>query len=405
MTGRLERTLAWSSLVVVLVGLAGGLVLLPVVQPEESIPTRLLAIALTAIGAIAVRKREGRVIGWLMIAAGVSSATLDVTYSYAELWTAAPGDWPRGDWAHLVAELAGQVSVVPMFIFLPLLFPTGRVASPGWAWVLRTSVGLAVISFLAILFGPAEYDDESGAVVGTNPLGIGAPDTMELIATVAGLGLLAVAIVAVGGFIRRFRRSAGTERLQMRWLAAGFASAALVMLSMFAVAGLDMLTGGIIGVPELLLDLAMGVAVLFIPFGAGIAVTRYRLYEIDRIVSRTATYAVVVAVLAAVYAAAVVGFGSIAQALFGDASNDLVVAVSTLLVAAAFQPVQARVRERIDRRFNRHRYDARREVEAFGGRLRDRVALDEVVSETCGAAGRTVQPAGISLWVRPGGSR
>ncbi|MDX1622351.1 MAG: hypothetical protein R3320_15250, partial [Nitriliruptorales bacterium] len=250
------------------------------------------------------------------------------------------------------------------------------------------------------LVAPMNYENRDEVVVGANPLGVGDAALMELISTVAALTLLTVAAVAVVGFVLRYRRAAGTERLQLRWLATGFGAALLSLLTLFVVAGLARLTDGRLEVPEVVLDLMMSTAVLFIPFGAGIAVTRYRLYEIDRVITRSATYAAVVVVLAAVYVGAVLGFGALAQAAFGDESNDLVVALSTLLVAAAFQPVRTRVRAVVDRRFNRRRYDAGQEVERFGGRLRDSLALEDVVGETVAFAGRTVQPAGASLWLR-----
>ena len=400
MTARSERIGAVATAAFVVIVTVVGLVALPVLNIEETIPTRILAVAFGVIGAMAVRTHEGRIIGWLFLAIAVSSALLDTAHSYAELWKEDPAGVPLGAWAKLTEDLMGQVSSALMFVFLPLLFPTGRAASPFWNRVVRLAWFVAVFSWLAVLVAPMNYENRDEVVVGANPLGVGDAALMELISTVAALTLLMVAAVAVVGFVLRYRRAAGTERLQLRWLATGFGAALLSLLTLFVVAGLARLTDGRLEVPEVVLDLMMSTAVLFIPFGAGIAVTRYRLYEIDRVITRSATYAAVVVVLAAVYVGAVLGFGALAQAAFGDESNDLVVALSTLLVAAAFQPVRTRVRAVVDRRFNRRRYDAGQEVERFGGRLRDSLALEDVVGETVAVAGRTVQPAGASLWLR-----
>ncbi|MDX1658324.1 MAG: hypothetical protein R3343_05850 [Nitriliruptorales bacterium] len=402
MVSEAERAAAAILAFAVVATMVAGLIWMPIVMPEETIPARLISVAFAIVGAIAVRKPEGRAMGWLMVAIGVSGIVLDTGYSYAELWAADPDRWVGGDWATVTSDVMGQVNSILMFLFLPVLFPTGRPAGRRWSIVLRAAVGLAVISCLGILFAPDNYLDQDELAVGANPLGLLDGDVVTPIIAVSSIALLVLAVAAIVGFIRRFLGASGLARLQMKWLALGLGATLAGFILILTVSGLSMLTGGRLDVPEPVIDALFGLSVMCVPVGAGIAVTRYRLYEIDRVVSRSATYATVVVVLAAIYVGAVLGLGAVGQAAFGDESNDLTVALSTLLVAAAFQPVRARVRGVIDRRFNRRRYDAGQEVERFGGRLRDSLALEDVVSETVGVAGRTVQPVGASLWLREG---
>jgi hypothetical protein len=187
--------------------------------------------------------------------------------------------------------------------------------------------------------------------------------------------------------VLRFRASHGTERQQMRWVGTGAAA---------AVIGLLLAVPGAVGLLPTATTFVLFFGLLCPPVGVAVAVLRYRLWDLDRLVSRTVTYSLVTGLLAVPYLLVVPA----ATRLVGDAGS-LAVAVATLTVAAAFQPLRRRVQDRVDRRFNRRRYDAARTVEAFAARLRDQVDLDALGAELLAVVERTVEPTRASLWLRP----
>jgi hypothetical protein len=206
-----------------------------------------------------------------------------------------------------------------------------------------------------------------------------------------GAVLLAVILLAVVGavvsLVVRFRRSRGDERLQLKWFTyAGLLLPPVLFLGDF--------------LPGALGNLATAVIVV-LPIAAGVAILRYRLYEIDRLINRTLVYGLLTALLAGVYAGLVLGLGSVFGRL-GARPPSVVVAGATLAVAALFQPARRWVQRTVDRRFNRRRYDAARTVEAFSARLREQVDLDTLSAELLAVVDQTVQPTTASLWLRPG---
>jgi hypothetical protein len=204
---------------------------------------------------------------------------------------------------------------------------------------------------------------------------------------VAGLALELLGLLAgAGSLVLRFRRARGTERLQLRWLALAGAGASLLVL-----VGL---VAGLLGRdPVVLVSLALCLALL--PLATGAAILRYRLYDLDRIISRTVAYGLLTLVLGGGYAMVALGLG---QLLGRDSS--LVVAAATLAVAAVFQPARRRVQAAVDRRFNRRRHDAARVIEGFAARLRDQVDLDALHGELLAVVDQTMQPTQASLWLR-----
>jgi hypothetical protein len=226
-----------------------------------------------------------------------------------------------------------------------------------------------------------------------NPAGI---DGLEILTEVwlgwSMWGLLALSVVAGGvSLVLRFRRSRGTYRQQMKWLAlaavlVGFSFAALVA------------TGGEV----LAVAVMTAAAILLLPVAVGIAILRYRLYDIDLIINRTLVYLSLTSVLALVYAGGVVGAGSLMREVTGREQSSLVVAASTLVVAALFRPVRTRVQTFIDRRFYRRKYDAARTVESFSARLRDETELEILATELVAAVDDTMQPAHVSIWLERG---
>jgi hypothetical protein len=208
----------------------------------------------------------------------------------------------------------------------------------------------------------------------------------------ANQAALAAAILTIlagtVSLVVRFRRARGIERQQLRWvaLAAGLTGVAMGAVAVLVAAGEVNLAGWVAVLCLVLLPLATGAAIL-----------RYRLYDLDRIISRTVAYGLLTLLLGGGYALVVLGLGQ----LLGRRSPSLVVAGATLAVAALFQPARRRVQAVVDRRFNRRRYDAARTIQAFSARLRQQVDLDALTSELLAVVEETVQPTQASLWLRP----
>jgi hypothetical protein len=199
--------------------------------------------------------------------------------------------------------------------------------------------------------------------------------------------------VAAASLLLRFRRARGVERQQLRWLvlAAALAAAVLAATLLALAVGLVGSTGD-----EVLLGWVSAVVLGLMPLATGAAILRYRLYDLDRIVSRTVAYGLLTVLLGGGYAVVVLGLGQ----LLGRDST-LVVAGATLAVAALFQPARRRVQGAVDRRFNRRRYDAARTIQGFSTRLREQVDLDALTAELLVVADQTMQPTRVSIWLRP----
>jgi hypothetical protein len=350
-----------------------------------------------SVGAILMLRRPGNVIGLLlMLAAILSAVTLFTWVSGATLAER------RGQ--HDL--LAGAVSLIGALGFSPslfvggpllaLLFPTGRLPGPRWRWPVGAIVAAIAVSSAMGLLHP-------GSIVNTvvdNPLGAGGFSGSEpfwavpitlLYASVPVALLLAVAAVIV-----RFRRSGGVERAQLKWfVAANFAVGTLLTLG-FADGGLDV---GLAARTSPTIFDVLAVASLSLPAAAvGVAIMRYHLFEIDRIISRTVSWALMTGLLGAVFVGLVVGL----QALSANVtkSNTLAVAASTLVVAALFQPLRRRVQGAVDRRFNRARYDAQRTTDAFAAQLRDEVDLARLRVALVDTVEEAMRPASASVWLR-----
>jgi hypothetical protein len=270
-----------------------------------------------------------------------------------------------------------------------LLFPTGRLLSPRWrpaAWL----AGAATATFTVLAALRPDLDPAADHVV-ANPIGVAAVENPEESAVGVTL-LILVILVGVVGFVSlviRFRRSRGEERQQLKWFTYAGALLPLAVLGDF--------------LPAPLGNIAFAVPIVFLPVAAGIAVLRYRLYDIDRLINRTLVYGLLTALLAVVYASGVLLLGQV----FGGVGRDppsWAVAGATLAVAALFQPARRRIQQAVDRRFNRRRYNAAKTIEAFSNRLRDQIDLDTLSTELLAIVDQTTEPTRASLWLRPSAS-
>jgi len=212
------------------------------------------------------------------------------------------------------------------------------------------------------------------------------------IAQAAATALLGVAVVSM---VLRLRRASGVQRQQLKWLA----YAAALLASYYLLAFLYT-RGTIRSVPPLIDTAVSGLGLVVVPAAIGVAVLRYRLYDIDRLINRTLVYGLLTLLLGAGYAAVALVLGQLA-----GQDSSLAVAGATLAVAALFQPARRRIQQVVDRRFNRRRYDAAKTIEAFSARLRDEVDLDTLTGELLAVAAQTVEPTKASLWLRDSGGR
>ena len=389
---RQAARLAWPVCGLSLALLVGGL-LLPADTPAGAVslaPVALLAAANAVVGGMLAARRPEHPIGWLLSASGLlmSIAHFAGQYAYYTLVTR-PGSLP---WGRAMLWLAGWPSDAGfvLVVFLLLLFPTGRLLSPRWRPVARFAAAVYLATVVGRAVAPGPLDPQVFGPL-RNPLGVeafaGVVRGAQVVVT--GLGLVA-AVAAVASLLLRLRRARGVERLQLKWfcLAAALLPVAILVAIAFPSVGSVRIDGLLVGLPLVALPVAIGIAVL-----------RYRLYEIDRLINRTLVYGLLTALLGGVYAALVLVLGWLFGGI-GSETPSLVVAGATLAVAALFQPARRRIQAAVDRRFNRRRYDAARTVQAFTIRLRDAVDLDTLSAELLAVVDQTMQPTTASLWLR-----
>jgi hypothetical protein len=340
------------------------------------------------VGVLVLAKGGSRVMGWISVIVCFLWTSGDLAIGLGEHFYERPDPGPFAPLAAWYVEwywiplIAGQLSITP------ILFPNGRAMNARWRTILRVVVALLAFFTLAAALDP-ELDID-GRALGNNAIGISPFGDLEdgPLAIAFFPFLFGSALTGAMALVLRFRRSRGEERQQMKWVVfTGIAFAAVFFsLVVLDVAGL--------GRP-IFLDAAMSA---LLPIGLGIAILRYRLYDIDVIINRALVYGSLTALLVGAYVGLVFALGGLLDPVTRD--SDLAVAASTLAVAALVRPLRLRLQGFIDRRFYRHRYDARRTLEMLGGRLRDEVEIETVADGVLGAVRETVQPAHASLWLR-----
>jgi hypothetical protein len=354
-------------------------------------------VSAVTVGAVVASRRPRNPVGWLLLAFGLLVVVSLVAVGYVGYaLVARPGALPAtGAAVVLVYALNDSGAPVPILALALLLTPTGSLPSRRWRWLAFALVAVAVASVIGGPFNHRPLEPPLGSV--TSPLGIdlaASSPPVRLLYDVAG-GVLSVAfplviVAATGSLMMRFWRARGVERQQLRWVAL---AAALVPVAVVVA-----IAASAIGGPaaDTVITFAIGTVSWLVPLALGAAVLRYRLYDLDRIISRTLAYGLLTLLLGGGYAAVVLLLGR----LLGRDSS-LAVAGATLAVAAVFQPARRRIQQAVDRWFNRGRYDAARTIAAFSTRLRDQVDLDTLTSELLTVVDQTMQPSQASLWLRP----
>lgn len=397
MSSRTSRWIAWVmwlsgvALIVLAAVLSEVNPLISTTQAEESALEGAIWLSTWVgfglVGALVVSSRPANRIGWIMcgITLAVGLSLFADEYSRFALVTE-PGSWPLGEPAAWAATW-GFLPVVALVMTLVVMYPSGDPSRFG-RWILRTFIFVTLADALVFALRPGPVQGDTPP---DNPLGIpGARDLLDPATEWLSTALAVIALFAVVDLVIRFRRSSGVERLQFRW----FVLAVAAFPVMFLVSSfLEDLVLGVEGFDPVVVVFALwgnGTAAAI-----GVAVTRHGLYEINRVISRTVGYALVVLLLAAAYLGAVTWLTS----LLPDQS-DLAVAASTLGVAALFNPVRRLVLTRVDRRFNRSRYDAEKVMDEFSGSLRNGVDGPEVVKGWIEVVSETMQPAIAGVWLR-----
>jgi hypothetical protein len=348
----------------------------------------VVTVSAATVGAVVAGRRPAHPVGWLLLGLGLSLAVAGVVYAYVRYGLVArPGALPAA--GYLAGLSNGMILVwISCVGFVLLLTPTGSLPSPRWRWWARIAAAAPVVWVLASVVDPAPMRPEYPAI--GNPLAVpGLPRVVLDVATAAAaLVVVAALIVGAASLVGRFRRARGPDRQQLRWLALAATLASMALLVALAALVLD------VGFD--LFNVALGVCLALLPLATGAAILRYRLYDLDRIISRTVAYALLTVLLGGGYALVVLGLGQ----LLGRRSPSLLVAAATLVVAAVFQPARRRIQAAVDRRFNRRRYDAANTIAAFSARLRQQTDLDTLTAELLAVVDQTMQPTTASLWLR-----
>jgi hypothetical protein len=345
-------------------------------------------VSAATVGAVLASRRPSHPVGWLLLVVGLSDQFDGLISNYVHY-----GVMGQRGGLPAAASLSGfynsgTVVMVAFIGFIALLTPTGKLPSPWWRWWARIVATATVVLLVSQALDPHPLVPEDPTF--KNPLA--APPALvgplTLAAAAGGAILLAGLVVAAGSLVVRYRRARGTERQQLRWLALAATVAAVALLVAVTAAVL----GGSVGV----VLVAAGACVVVLPLATGAAILRYRLYDLDRIISRTLAYGLLTLLLGLGYAAVVLGLGRLLPQ-----GSSLAVAAATLAVAAVFQPARRRIQQVVDRRFNRRRYDAAQTIATFSARLRDEVDLRTLSGELLAVVDQTMQPTQVSLWLRP----
>jgi hypothetical protein len=361
--------------------------------PADFIPHIFLVPGYATVGAVIAARQRNR-IGWLFLVFGLLAALLSFDNTYFMRGAiVTPGSLP----AARVVIWAGTVLWPSGFLFLALLlllFPDGRLPSPRWRPVALALAGSWSLFILNVAFAPGTTIQQG--IRFTNPMGIQALGHPAWKAVAQGAAAIAVATLAAAalGPLLRFRRADPVQRQQLKWFALVIGVCVVSVLVALAVQGF------LPAVATVLWGVAIAGVVVGLPAAVGLAILRYRLYDIDRLLNRAVVYATLTAVLGLGYAGAVLVLGQLFGGV-GERTPSWAVAGATLAVAALFRPARRRIQQTVDRRFNRRKYSATRTIEAYSVRLRDQLDLDTLSAELVAVVDQTMEPTRVSFWLRP----
>ena len=355
----------------------------------------LLFMSFATVGALVASRQPGNAIGWIFCYLGLAFPFAGASEEYAlYALVTEPGSLPGGEGVIWLAALLGGPIVFAVFALVFLLFPDGRLLSRRWRPVVWLDL-IAILYLFALAFEPGPFEN-LGIVRVANPFGLeGAAALLDTLGNVGLFMTLAVAVAGGVSLVLRFRRARGEERQQLKW----FAFSGVVFCAVF-VAGPILWSLPASAAPEWIWTVLFLLGASTVPAATGIAILRYRLYEIDLLINRTLVYGALTVTLVAVYYGAVVGLQAMFRTLT-EGESQIAVVVSTLTIAALFNPLRRRIQSFIDRLFYRRKYDAAKTLAAFSAKLRQETNLQALNDELVGVVSETMQPAHVSLWLRP----
>ena len=393
MSGRAGPWLAWSLWALTVPTTMLTLFFASLNEPSSSSWDKVLLpvviLAFSTVGALVGSYRPENAIGWLFLSGALLWIVGELTLEYGVYALVTdPGALPAGVWAAWFGAWARGIGWFLIVTFLLLLFPVGRLPSPRWRLVFWGAVGFIVLYTLSSWLTPQTNEVRLTSV--SNPLGL-EYESMGLLYGFVNITFPLLIVASGLAVIVRFRRSRGEERQQLKWFAYAVAVMTVVFVLWFSFA-----LAGLVAPSSVMYD----VPLLGLPVATGIAILKHRLYDIDLIINRTLVYGSLTATLVALYFGAIVVLQRVFVLLTGQQST-LAVVASTLLIAAMFTPMRRRLQGFIDRSFYRSKYDSRKTLEAFSTRLRDETDLKAVSDDLVGVVRETMQPAHVSLWLRP----
>ncbi len=359
---------------------------------DNSVENAVLLVGFSAfavVGALLVAKLPTNAVGWIMAAVALMLSTFLAGDSYTAYVMVTRG---HPDALAVVGAWTGSwywyALLALVLVYLPLYFPNGRLPSRRWLPVaVLAGIGTLSVVVLAALADTLPVNEARGYEI-DNPIGIEGLGYVEDLPVFGVLGvILSLGVIgAVASVVVRFRRSRGIERQQMKWFVYALAPVLVMPVEDY--------------LPGIISSVALGAVLIGLPAAIGIAILRYRLYDIDVVINRTLVYGPLTAMLVFVYLGGVVSLQYAFRALTGQESQ-LAVVASTLAIAALFNPLRRRIQSFIDRRFYRRKYDAAKTLETFSAKLREETDLDALNDELVGVVREAMQPAHVSLWLRP----
>jgi hypothetical protein len=354
----------------------------------------LIVLFFAVVGALIVIRQPKNSIGWLFCVAAMVWALSAFSLGYADYaLIMRPGALPAADWLGTIGNSTQSLGFFLIFTYLLLLFPTGQLPSPRWRPLFVAVTVFLIGVVLATLLGAPVDNNTRLASVLKNPIAILDDNVSNIVQTLLMLGLFIVSILCGVSLIARARHASGVERQQIKWL--GYTAILCVAFVIFLVFAVFAWNGNVS-------DLVFYLPLVAIAGATGISILRYRLFDIDVLINRTLVYGSLTAILVAMYFVGVVGAQALINALTGqhEQQSPVLIVVTTLLVAALFQPLRQRMQRFIDRRFYRGRYDARKLLDKFGASLRSEVELTHLTSSLLETVETTMHPAHVSLWLR-----
>ncbi|MGH2500898.1 MAG: hypothetical protein ACRDID_00125 [Ktedonobacterales bacterium] len=361
----------------------------------DNLLSAVILLIFAAMGALIESRRPRNPAGWLLSLVALLTLTSEVILDYAYYGLIVrPGAVPAAVWVVPLGATLRGVGWYYMLTLVPLTFPDGKLLSPRWRWCVWLTVVATALTIIPNTF--SQFGDSSDLELASvpNPLAIMPSSVSDAISGLTSLLLFAMIVLSMCSVVLRFRRARGAEREQLKWFVFATAIGLLGGLILF---GLTWFSTDLNPSGSIWLVVTVGM-----PIATCVAILRYRLYDIDIIIKRTLLYALLTIILAALYFGLVIGAQRLTQAFSGQrvGQQPVVIVLSTLLIAALFTPVRARLQGWIDRRFYRSRYDAAKTLAAFSATLRSEVDLAQLNEQLLGVVEQTMRPAHASLWLR-----